>query len=230
MTTKEQYQQTMSDLKSLAEPKNLEKMAKFGICTKRAIGVSMPNLRKVGKKIGKNHELAILLWDSKIHEAMTLASIIEDETKVTSAQMDSWIKEFNSWDLCDQVCLNLFYRVPIAYEKIKKWRSRKKEFEKRAAFALIAVLAVKDKKAKDKDFEELFSFIEQAATDERIYVKKAVNWALRQIGKRNLNLNKKAIAVAKKIKKIDSKCAKWIANDAIRELESEAVLRRLSKK
>ncbi len=221
------YKKAIERLRSLGNYENIEGMTRFGICTNKTLGVSMPNVRKVAKELGKNHELAIKLWLSEIHEAKILASIVAEKKKVTPKLMDYWIKGFDSWDVCDQACMNLFYDIPCAYEKAKEWTSRKPEFEKRAGFALMACLACKDKKACDQKFEEFFSYIHNNATDERNFVKKAVNWALRQIGKRNIALNKKSIAAAKKIECIDSKSARWIAKDALRELTKDSILKRI---
>ena len=209
----------LNKLKSLANPENAKGMARFGIKPKNAYGISIPNIRKIARETGKNHELAKELWASGIHEAKILASMIDDSLLVTAKQMDKWIRDFDSWDVCDEVCLNLFVKIPCAYEKAMEWTMRKKEFEKRAGFALMATLAWRDKNAENKKFLSFLPLIEKMATDERNYVKKAVNWALRQIGKRNKILKKEAVKTAKKIQKINSKSAKWIANDAIRELK-----------
>jgi 3-methyladenine DNA glycosylase AlkD len=226
-----EYEELIDKLKSQSNPKDREGMARFGINSEYALGIRVPVLRKLAKEVGKDHTLAQKLWNSKIHEARILASMIDDPKQVTEKQMDEWIKEFNSWDLCDQTCMNLFCQLPMAYRKAIEWTSREKEFERRAGFALMACLAWKDKKADDKKLEQFFfPYIKKYSTDERNFVKRALNWALRQIGKRNLNLNKKAIEIAKEIQKIDSKSAKWIANDAIRELTSETVQKRLQNK
>ncbi len=219
----------MKKLKSLSNPKAVEGMARFGISPKNTYGVSIPNLRKMAKEIGTDNKLAKQLWSSEIHEARILAGMIDDPKNVTEAQMEKWVKDFDSWDVCDQVCMNLFDKTKFAYQKAIEWSSKKEEFVKRAGFAMMAVLAWHDKKANDKQFEKFFPFIKKGSTDERNFVKKAVNWALRQIGKRDLNLNKRAIKVAKEIKNINSKSAKWIASDAIKELTSEAVQKRLKK-
>lgn len=221
-------EEVIKKLKSLANPKNIEGMARFGIKPGKVLGISIPNLRKLAKQIGKNHQLAQQLWQSGIHEARILASMIDEVDKVTKRQMDSWIRDFDSWDVCDQVCMNLFDKTPYAFDKAKKWATRKKEFEKRASFALMACLAWHDKETKDKEFLKFLPIIKKESIDERNYVKKAVNWALRQIGKRNLSLNKAAIKTSKEIQKINSEAARWIANDAIRELAGEAVQKRLS--
>ncbi|MDO9399187.1 MAG: DNA alkylation repair protein [bacterium] len=219
----------LKKLKKLASPKNIEGMARFGIKPKKAIGVSIPNLRKLAKEIGKDHVLAQELWDSGIHEAKILASMIDKIELVTKKQMDSWIKDFDSWDVCDQVCMNLFDKTLFAFEKAIAWTKNELEFERRAGFALMASLAFHNKTFSDEKFLDFFPFIKKYSFDERNYVRKSVNWALRQIGKRNINLNKLAIEKAKEILKIDSKSAKWIASDAIRELTSEAIQTRLKK-
>ena len=224
-----QYEEIIKKLKSLADPEAVKGMARFGICPKNTYGVSIPNLRKMAKEIGISHDLARQIWDSDIHEARMLASMIDNPKMVTEEQMESWVKDFDSWDVCDQCCSNLFDKTKFAYKKALEWSSREEEFVKRAGFVLMATLAVHDKKAKDEDFLKFFPLIKRESTDNRNFVKKAVNWALRQIGKRNLNLNKMAIRTAKEIKTIESKAAKWIASDALRELESESVQKRLRK-
>ena len=224
-----EYKEILKKLKSFSNPKDREGMARFGINPKYALGVRIPILRNLAKKIGKDHKLAQDLWKTKIHEARILAGMIDEPEKVTEKQMEQWVKEFNSWDICDQLCSNLFDKTPFAHKKTFEWSKRKEEFVKRAGFVLMAVLSVHDKKADDKKFEKFFPPIKKHSIDERNFVKKAVNWALRQIGKRNINLNKKAIKIAKEIQEIDSKSAKWIASDAIRELTSEKIQRRLKK-
>jgi len=222
-----QYSEIIKKLKALSNPKNVAGMARFGINARNMLGVSVPNLRTLAKKAGKSHELARQLWNSEIHEARILAGMVDEVQKVTASQMDEWIKDFDSWDVCDQVCMNLFDKTPLAFKKAIEWTSRKKEFEKRAGFALMACLAWHDKNSGDEKFEKFFIAIKKHAIDERNYVRKAVNWALRQIGKRNKNLNKEAISVAKEISKINSKAARWIAADALRELANSKVQKKL---
>jgi len=224
-----QLNQILKKLKSLSNPKAVAGMARFGINPEKTYGISIPVLRKMAKEIGKNHNLALKLWDSGIHEAKILASMIDEPEKVTKKQMDEWIKNFDSWDVCDQCCMNLFSKTPYSWEKAKKWTNRKKEFEKRAGFALIACLAWYEREAHDKKFEQFFPLIKKHASDNRNFVKKAVNWSLRQIGKKNMNLNKIAIKTAKDISKINSKSAKWIASDALRELTDKKVKKRFNK-
>ena len=191
-------------------------------------GVRMPELRRIAKNTGKNHELAEKLWNAGYGETRILASLIDDPEKVTEAQMEKWVLDFDSWDVCDQCCMNLFRKTPFAYKKIFEWSRNEHEFVKRAAFTLIAVLAVHDKQAPDDRFEQLFSLIIEESIDNRNYVKKSVNWALRHIGKKNIHLNRRAIEIAEEIHKIDSKSARWIASDALRELKSEKVQKRFN--
>lgn len=203
-------------------------MARYGMVAERRLGVAVPDMRKLAKQLGKNHKLALELWKTQIPEARIVAAMIDEPEKLTEKQMEEWVKAINSWDICDQVCMNLFEKTPLAWKKIFDWSKREEEFVKRTAFALIACLAWHNKEAEDAEFIKLFPVIKRGATDERNLVKKAVNWALRNIGKRNVNLNRAAIEVAKEIQRINSKTARWIASDAIRELESKAVQRRLS--
>lgn len=221
------YNQVISRLRSKADPKNVEGMKRFGIDTKNTLGISVVVLRKMAKDIGRDHEIAGRLWSSGIHEARILAPMIEETEKVTEKQMDRWVKDFDSWDICDQCCGNLFDKTPYAYEKAVLWSRDRHEYVRRAGYAMMAALSVHDKSAKDSKFVEFLPIIKGGATDERNFVRKAVNWALRQIGKRNKRLNKLAIEAAKKIKTIDSRSARWIANDALRELTSDRVRRRL---
>lgn len=216
-------------LKSLSNPKAVEGMARFGINPQNTFGISIPVLRKIAREIGKDHRLALGLWKSGIHEARILASYIEEPDKMTEDQLERWVKDFDSWDVCDQVC-GLFENTPYAYGKVFEWADRREEFVKRSAFALMAGLAVHDKKSGDEQFEKFFPVIQRAATDERNFVKKAVNWALRNIGKRNIALNRRAIKTAGEIQKIGSKSARWIAADALRELQIQVVQERLRSK
>lgn len=222
--------QVMTTLQSKAKPENLEGMARFAIVGDRRMGVSVPDMRKISKSIGKNHQLALDLWDTGVPEAMIVAGMIADPDALTEQEMEDWVVDINSWDICDQVCMNLFEKTPLADKKIHDWSTRDEEFVKRAAYALIACLAWHDKEAGDEEFIEYFPIISAGATDERNFVKKAVNWGLRNIGKRNLNLNARAIEVAHQINQIDSRSARWIASNALRELESDKVQERLSKK
>ncbi len=219
----------LARLKALSDPKAVEGMARFGINPQNTYGVSIPNLRKIARETGINHALAQELWASGMHEARILASMIDDPSIATEEQLESWVKDFDSWDVCDQCCMNFFQKTRFAYRKAVEWSERDKEFVKRAGFAMMACLAVSDKKAGDDLFDTFFPIIKREAFDNRNYVKKAINWALRQIGKRNIDLNKKAILIAGEIQKMDSRSAKWIASDAIRELTGESVQKRLHR-
>lgn len=218
-----QYDDILKKLKTLSNPEAVKSMARFGINPENTYGISIPDLRKIAREAGRNHPFALRLWKSGIHEARILASMIDEPQMVTEAQMERWACDFDSWDVCDQCCMNLFEKTEFTYQKCVEWSSRDEEYVKRAAFALMARLAVSDKKAADERFERFLPLIKKAAGDGRNYVKKAVNWALRQIGKRNPALNKAAIETAKEIRRMDTKSAKWIASGALRELTGEAV-------
>jgi 3-methyladenine DNA glycosylase AlkD len=221
--------EVLDKLQSKAKPGQLEGMAKYGMTVEQRLGVSVPDMRKLAKEIGKDHKLALDLWMTGIAEARMVAAMVDDPDKLTEEQMEDWVKGINSWDVCDQVCMNLFEKNPLAWKKIVDWSEREEEFVKRTAFSLMACLAWHDKKASDEKFIELLPIIIKGATDERNFVKKAVNWALRNIGKRNLKLNEAAIRTVKEIQRLDSKAARWVASDAIRELESEAIQIRLKR-
>ena len=223
-------EEVMAQLESKAKPDQVDGMARFAIVGEKRMGVSVPDMRKIAKGIGKDHQLALDLWDTGVPEGMIVAGMIAEPGKLTEEQMESWVVDINSWDVCDQVCMNLFEKSPLAEKKIFDWSGREEEFVKRTAYALIACLAWHDKAASDEDFIKYFPVIVSGSSDDRNFVKKAVNWALRNIGKRNLDLNKAAIKVAYEIKEIDAKSARWIAADAIRELESEKIQERLRKK
>jgi len=219
--------QALSKLRSKSEPDNLVGMSRFGIQTEMALGVSMPNNRSVGGEITKDHGLALELWGSGIHEARILASIVDNSKWVTSEQMDDWAADFNSWDLCDQVCGNLFDRTAFTDEKIQAWSMHQEEFVKRAAFALIAWRSVHDKKQSDDTFLTYLPIIDRESGDSRNFVKKAVNWALRQIGKRSNRLHEPALALARKLAHSQDLTRRWIGKNAVAELDSAMVRARL---
>ena len=219
----------LEKLKEKARPDQVEGMARFGISAEQRMGVKVPDLRKIAKEAGKDHELALELWRTGIPDAQIVAALVGEPERLTEAQMEDWVKDFNSWDVCDQVCMNLFDKSPLAIKKIHDWSGRKEEFVNRAAFALIACVAGHDKEAENETCIQFFPLIKREATDERNFVKKSVNWALRHIGKRNIDLNKAAIKAAEEIKGLDSKAARWIASNALRELRSDNVQRRLRK-
>ncbi len=221
--------QVIARLEDLADPNARAGMGRFGIRTGKALGVSMPKLRALAKECGRDHALAGKLWASGVHEARILATLLEEPDAVTEKQAEKWAADFDSWDVCDQCCLNLFQRLPFAHELAARLSAREEEFVKRSGFALMAVLAVHDRTSGDGVFEKFLTIIKKQSTDERNFVRKAVNWALRQIGKRAMALNKKAIRTAAEIAKIDSRAARWIAADALRELRDEKILARIRK-
>jgi 3-methyladenine DNA glycosylase AlkD len=215
-------------LRSLASPANVAGMARYGINPHNTLGVSMPVLRALAKQTGKNHGLALKLWQSGVHEARILACLIDDPQRVTERQMERWVADLDSWDVCDQCCSNLFDKTSYARRKAAEWSVREEEFVRRAGFVLMAALAVHDKTAKDSVFEAFLPMIKVGAIDERNLVKKAVNWALRQIGKRNKRLNTLAQATAEEIRTLNSRSARWVASAALRELTSSTVTDRLA--
>jgi len=225
-----EYENVLKKLKSMSDSKAVEGMARYGINPINNLGVSVYKLRKIAKEIGTDHKLALQMWNSGIHDMKLLACFIDDPKKVTNDQMDNWVLDFDSWDICDQACTSLFDLTPYAWDKIFQWASSDMEFIKRAAFSLIAGLSVHDKNTDDDMFTRFFPLIITNSIDERNYVKKSVNWALRNIGKRSLYLNKKAIEISNQIRRIDSKSARWISADALRELKSEKVKNRLIEK
>lgn len=222
--------QVIALLEAESSEENRVGMARYGINTERAYGVSVKRLREIAKLIGRDHGIAGELWDTGMHEARMLASLVDEPAKVTPEEMEARVREFDSWDLCDGFCNNLFRKTPFAHSKVREWAGREETFIRRAGFALMANLAVHDKKAAESVFADYLKLIEDAANDERNFVKKAVNWALRQIGKRSPELNASAIACAERLAARDSKSARWIAKDALRELTSEKVQARLAER
>ena len=221
--------EVMGKLTDQADPAQLDGMSRFGITAEKRLGVTVPQMRVIAKQTGKDHQLALALWETGIAEAMIVAAMVDVPAEVTEAQMEAWVVSFNSWDVCDQVCMNLFEKTPLAWDKIRDWSQREEEYVKRAAYALIACLAWHDKGASDENFIALFPLIKSGATDERNYVKKSVSWALRNIGKRNSNLNAVALQTAQDLKEMDLKSARWIGSDAVRDLNSDATRRRLGR-
>lgn len=219
--------EVMRRVRALANPDAVAGMARLGISPKNTLGISIPALRKLAKEIGTDHALAQKLWASGIHEARILASIVGDPKQVPAQQMEKWVKDFDSWDVCDQCCSNLFDKTPFAFHKAIEWSKREEEFVKRAGFALMASLAIHDKRAEDARFLKFLALIKSGAGDDRNFVKKAVNWALRQIGKRNRRLHRSAIKTAEEIQRMESNSARWVATDALRELQGPAVKKRL---
>jgi len=222
-----EVKQAVDRLRSIGDPKAVEGMARFGIKPSNSFGVSVPKLRALAREIGRDHLLALKLWETELHDARLLATMIDDPRQVTAGQMEKWARDFDSWDVVDGCCGNLFDKTPFAVTKAKEWCRREEEYAKRAGFVLMAELAVHDKNAKDQVFLDFLPLIIDGASDKRNFVKKAVNWSLRQIGKRNLKLNKAAVSTALKIQKMESGSAKWVASDALRELKSPQVQKRL---
>src|SRR2546421_1648481 len=204
----------LGELRALGEQRNIDGMARFGIRAKVVYGVAKPKMDELARRIGKNHELALQLWATGVHDGRILAGLIDEPEQVNASQMERWVRDFDNWDVCDGTCCHLFVFAVPAWAKAVEWSSRKKEFEKRAGFALMAYLAYRDKSAPDAKYQRLFSIIRREARDARNFVRKAVNWALRQIGKRKLKLNRGAIQEAERIYKIHSRPARGIAADA----------------
>ncbi len=223
-------QSVLKELKSHSSPEAVRGMARFAVGGANTLGISIPVLRDMAKRIGKDHGLALGLWKTGIHEARILASMVDEPARVDGRQMESWARQFDSWDVTDQCIMNLFEKLPAAWDKAQEWSAEEREFVKRAGFVLMARFAVSDKKAGDRRFLDFFPHIRREAADERNFVKKAVNWAVRQIGKRNSRLNREALKLCGDLLKMDSKSARWIASDAIKELESEAIRRRFKSK
>ena len=226
----DEVQAALAWLKRHGNRKNREGMARFAIPSDNAFGVSMANIQLLAKQLGRNHELAAKLWDAGWYEARMLTAYVDDPALVTSAQMDRWCRDFDNWAICDTLCFALFDRTPHAWAKVAKWAGRREEFAKRAAFALLWGLTVHDKLASDEQFAQGLLFIERAANDERHFVKKAVNMALRAIGKRNPALNAAAVAVARRLAASPEAAPRWVGKDALREITSSSVIRRLAKR
>jgi len=225
-----EVERVLDRLRSVSDPDAVAGMAAFGIKAANTLGVSMPAIRRLARDIGRDHALAKALWETGVHEARILAGLVDELELVTDEQMERWVNDFDSWDVCDQVCGSLFDRTPVAYDKALEWSRRDGEFVKRAGYVLMATLAVHDKKADDRRFLPFLMAIRAGADDERNFVKKAVNWALRQIGKRSLALHSEAVKLARELRQERSASARWIASDALRELEGAAVLERLARR
>ncbi len=221
--------EVMSRLRTHALPGQLEDMARYGLGGEGRLGVRVPALRQIAKEMGRDQALSLALWQTGIPEAMILAAMVGVPEAVSEAQMEAWVVDFQSWDVCDQVCMNLFEKTPLAWTKIRDWSAREEEYVRRAAYALLACLAWHDKRAPDQAFIELLPVIHAGATDGRNYVKKAVSWALRNIGKRNPALHAQALAAAEELRQLNAPAARWIASDVVRDLGSETAQRRLEK-
>ncbi len=225
-----ELQKIIQKLESLADPEAAAGMADFGIVGVQVYGIRMPVLRALAKEIGQDHELAARLWTAGARETRILAAMIDDPALVDETQMEAWVLDLYSWDVCDYLCQDLFQDTALAKEKALEWPGREEEFVKRAGFALIAKLALSRKKEPDSYFDEFFPLILREVGDGRNLVKKAVSWALRQMGKRNLALNKRAVETAQEIADLGSPAAKWVARDVLKELESEKLRDRLAAK
>lgn len=223
------YNEIIAELESHRDPAALPFMAKYGITPERAYGVKIPVLRGIAKRAGRDHALALKLWDTDTRETRILASMIADPARCAPELADAWAEQFTYWEICDACCMNLFEDTPFAYDKAFEWSAREEEGIKRAGFVMMARLAVSDKKAPDNKFEVFLPIIEREAHDPRNMVKKGINWALRQIGKRSRALNKKAVAVAEKLRTSKSPAARWVAADALRELTDTATLTRIKR-
>lgn len=220
----------VSSLKRLGTKGTRDGMARYAIPSDNAFGVTVGEIRQLGKRLGHNHELALGLWQTGFYEARMLAAFVDDPESVTPAQMDRWCKDFDNWAICDTVCFHLFDKTPHAFRKVAHWADRRNEFEKRAAFALLASLGVHDKEASDDEFARCLPLIERASTDERNFVKKGVSWALRVVGRRSRELNEASVKLSEKLAKSDNAAARWIGKDALKELTSKAVMARLKQR
>lgn len=219
----------IKQLRASGSEANREGMARFGITADKALGVPLPYLRQLAKAHQKDHNLALQLWEAGIHETLLLATMVDDPAQVTNEQMEQWVSEFDSWDVCDQCCSNLFDKTPYALQKISEWTKREEEYVCRAGFVLMACLAVHDREAKDEVFEKFLPLIIQYSSDSRNFVRKAVNWALRQIGKRNQALYDQALKVSENLMNSENKTARWIGSDAYRELIGQTAISRMKR-
>jgi len=217
----------LAEIRAKARPDQLAGRARFGITGAGRLGLAVPDMRRIAQKTGRNHALALKLWRTGNPDARIVAALVAEPERLSDREMEEWVGDFASWDVCDQVCRNLFDKCPRAWQKIREWAEREETFVRRAAFALIACLAWHDREAPDRHFTELLPLIRRGALDERTSVKKAVSWALRRIGKRSARLNRAALAEAQRMRALDSRSARWVAATAIRELQGEAVRRRL---
>jgi 3-methyladenine DNA glycosylase AlkD len=224
----EQVQAVVASLKRLGSKRTRDEMGpRYGIFTDKAFGVKMSQIQQVAKRVGRNHELAAALWETGWYEARMLTSFVDEPERVASAQMDRWCRDFDNWGICDTLCFNLFDRTPFGFAKVVKWSSSREEFVKRGAFALLACLALHDKKANDEQFRKCLPLIERAATDDRNFVKKGVSWALRLVGRRNFALNREAVELSKRLAASEEPAARWIGRGALKELTNPVLVRKL---
>jgi 3-methyladenine DNA glycosylase AlkD len=228
-STEQQVQSALAWLKRNGTKKGRDGMARYAIPSDKAFGVSVSSIQKLAKQLGKSHELAIALWETGWYEARMLTAYVDETARVTPAQMDRWAKDFDNWAIVDTLCFALWDRTPHAWNKVAQWSAKRAEFVKRAAFAMLWSLAVHDKQAGNNQFVEGLALIERAAADERNFVKKAANMALRAVGKRNAALNKAAVAVARRLAESAEAAPRWVGKDALRELTSPSVAKRLAR-
>lgn len=227
---KAEIQSVLATLKRLGSPRfRAEMETRYGIVTKDAFGVRMNQMQHVAKQLGRNHALALALWKTGNYEARTVAALVAEPERVTAALMDRWSRDFDNWAICDTVCFKLFDQVPPAFGRVKAWANQKDEFQKRAAFALLACLALHDEDAGDQVFKDMLPLIEAAATDERNFVKKGVSWALRAIGSRNVKLHAATMKIAQQLKTSPNAAARWIGSDVVRDITRPVVARRLAR-
>jgi 3-methyladenine DNA glycosylase AlkD len=226
---REQVESALAALEKMSTRRDRDNLKRFGITAGRAFGVSMANVQALAKRLGRSHELAAALWDTGWYEARLLTSFVDEPARVTPGQMDRWCRDFDNWGICDTVCFHLFDRTPHAWKKVEQWHDKRAEFVKRAAFVLLASLALHDKRAPDTRFVEGLAFIEAAGSDERNFVKKGVSWALRLIGRRNQALNIQAVGVARQLAASPDPAARWVGKGAVKELTSPLVMRRLGR-
>jgi 3-methyladenine DNA glycosylase AlkD len=223
----EKVREVLAWLERHGTKRNREGLARYGIQAAKAYGVSVADIQRLAKRLGRDHALAAALWETGWYEARMLTSFVDDPARVTPAQMDRWARDFDNWAICDTLCFHLFDRTPHAWRKVEQWSRRRDEFVRRAAFALLASLALHDKRAGDEPFIRSLVFVERGASDERNFVKKGVSWALRAVGRRNQALNAAALEVARRLAESPEAAARWVGKDAFRELTSPAVRRRL---
>ncbi len=226
----EEVQAALNWLKRHGSKRNRDGMARYAIVSANVLGVSVANIRVLAKKLGRNHELAHALWATGVYEARMLSSFVADPTRVTPNEMDRWCRDFDNWAICDTLCFHLFDRTPHAFAKVRQWSDKRAEFVKRAAFALLASLALHDKTTGDEPFLATLPLIERAAIDDRNFVKKGVSWALRGVGRRSSALHTAAVALARRLVDSPEAAARWVGRDALRELTSEAVVRKVAAK
>lgn len=229
-STDQRVGESLAWLERRGTKRNRDGLARYAITAPKVFGVSVAMIRQLGKQLGRNHKLALALWETGWYEARMLTAFVAEPDRVTPAQMDRWARDFDNWAICDTLCFHLFDRTPHAWKKVEQWSRRREEFVKRAAFALLASLALHDKEAPDAPFARSLRLVEKAATDERNFVKKAVSWALRSVGRRNRTLHTPAVDVARRLAESAEPAARWVGKDALRELTSAAVRKRLASR